>query len=367
MLIMYMVTFHAYVLVLPLVGNSSDRPAGHRSSDMNKERKRTKAFTLIELLVVVAIIALLISILLPSLSRAKEQARIALCLSNQRSISQAGVSYVMDKAMAVFAFRFGYVPDTAPDNFVGFDLATEFIWGGDVPHKRANDPGAPDPDGGWGGNPDILVITPDERPMNKYFDATVSWSDNERRGISNPIRRRRMMQLPEYFKCPSDKTNLVPMSGEAEEPGDADTPETTWEWWGTSYPINWYWGHYYEGMGIRLIGNYDQSTVGVLDGPPAKAILNSKTDKGSAEWIFFYENQMNFAMEAAEPRDYPRGRPARIVTGWHRQENVHAACFFDGHAVYRYFDTAHIDGPGWTTWPNRPWDENDEYSPYQDN
>ncbi len=54
------------------------------------------AFTLIELLVVVAIIALLISILIPSLSQAREGARSAVCKANLRSIKQAFDMYAQE-------------------------------------------------------------------------------------------------------------------------------------------------------------------------------------------------------------------------------------------------------------------------------
>ena len=55
--------------------------------------KTKKAFTLIELLVVVAIIALLISILLPTLARARESARRSICASNLRQIGTAAILY----------------------------------------------------------------------------------------------------------------------------------------------------------------------------------------------------------------------------------------------------------------------------------
>ena len=55
-----------------------------------------KAFTLIELLVVISIIALLLSILLPALSKVRTQARDVVCRSNLRQWSLACFAYVQD-------------------------------------------------------------------------------------------------------------------------------------------------------------------------------------------------------------------------------------------------------------------------------
>src|SRR5512138_796168 len=52
-----------------------------------------RAFSLVELLTVIGIIALLISILMPALGRAREIARRTVCLANLRGIVQGCVTY----------------------------------------------------------------------------------------------------------------------------------------------------------------------------------------------------------------------------------------------------------------------------------
>jgi prepilin-type N-terminal cleavage/methylation domain-containing protein/prepilin-type processing-associated H-X9-DG protein len=59
-------------------------------------RPSLHGFTLIELLVVVAIIALLLTILAPSLSRARELARAAICMTNTRHLGQGILFYAAD-------------------------------------------------------------------------------------------------------------------------------------------------------------------------------------------------------------------------------------------------------------------------------
>jgi prepilin-type N-terminal cleavage/methylation domain-containing protein/prepilin-type processing-associated H-X9-DG protein len=59
-------------------------------------QRSTKGFTLIELLVVIAIIAILAAILFPVFAQAREKARQASCVSNEKQLSLAVIQYAQD-------------------------------------------------------------------------------------------------------------------------------------------------------------------------------------------------------------------------------------------------------------------------------
>jgi len=66
------------------------------------EAKKSRAFTLIELLVVISIIAVLMAILMPTLRKARDQARLVSCSANAKQIGAIMVVYQSDND--------GYVP-----------------------------------------------------------------------------------------------------------------------------------------------------------------------------------------------------------------------------------------------------------------
>ena len=95
--------------------------------------RRTKGFTLIELLVVIAIIALLVSILLPSLNRARELAKRAMCAANLNGIGKAMALYLNENNDA-WPFLNGMNFDTTN---TGKNFDVEPPLGGETPDARS--------------------------------------------------------------------------------------------------------------------------------------------------------------------------------------------------------------------------------------
>ncbi|MCH2206890.1 MAG: prepilin-type N-terminal cleavage/methylation domain-containing protein [Lentisphaerales bacterium] len=90
--------------------------------------KARSSFTLIELLVVVAILGILISILLPSLTRARKASETAVCISNQAQLFKSGMLYSQDRNGKVVPagfdkFKYSFDDFLAP--YMGRNLTTE--------------------------------------------------------------------------------------------------------------------------------------------------------------------------------------------------------------------------------------------------
>lgn len=84
---------------------------------LRKSGQHCRAFTLVELLVVIGIIALLIGILIPALSKAQQQAKVTVCMSNMRQLTQGWLMYANEyKGNLVWAETDGEKkPDGTPN------------------------------------------------------------------------------------------------------------------------------------------------------------------------------------------------------------------------------------------------------------
>lgn len=170
-------------------------------------KTRVNAFTLIELLVVVAIIALLISILLPSLAGAREQAKRAKCLANISAIGKGMQTYAAeDRRELLLPIHWRQASTAARDSGWYYRTVEWFMFGGKsapepfyAPNQvgTTNAPGQPrriDDSGDYGAK---------SRPLNRYLYGKDVSGNTDPTPPATPTEGVSTSELPLY-QCPSD-------------------------------------------------------------------------------------------------------------------------------------------------------------------
>ncbi|MFQ5430309.1 MAG: type II secretion system protein [Phycisphaerae bacterium] len=278
--------------------------------------------TLIEVLVVVSISALMIAILLPSLSAARDTANTGKCLANLREIGATSWMYAEDAAYPTQPWHLGSAQKT-----VVVSKVSEFVYGGfqtELTHPVR------------GAQVDVQQIHTNSRPYNRYIAPGL---------CLGPI---------SAYVCPSDRFTVTPLF---EEPCDSPAVEEALPSWmvnGNSYAVNWNW---LDGLPWNGKNGIVQDIN--LMSAAGSEMLRLKVGGAASRFVLFMESPMSAYMQNARGDDEAASSsscPPSAARGWHRRYSAFSMAFLDGHAQYRQINTGHARGTGYDTWaePDTP-------------
>ncbi|MCP4590655.1 MAG: DUF1559 domain-containing protein [bacterium] len=299
---------------------------------MRSSTRSAQGFTLVELLVVVSIIGLLVSLLLPSLSKAREQAKQVKCQTNMRSINTALLTYAAE--FDAFPIVVLTTDEGCPRGYCSWSYGG---WLGKNPFWRT----------ALGG---YRQIPANRRPLTVYMNK------NE---VAAPVQTGPgAKDLEEVtgqpvFRCPSD------------------TVSTQWRWWvasaddtysayddvGTSYQMNsfgWYQTRLVEGVDYDGDGTAEQ-TLGVCGVEPVESCTSGpptvwpcRSRQMQRIWAMALQRfPSRYVTIDEDPFDYAVFRGIQEM-GFHRQFSQHNLAFLDGHVANVAADTRRMSGSEWT-------------------
>ena len=273
-------------------------------------------FTLIELLVVVAIISLLVSILLPSLQRARQMAKRSACLANMKGIATTSSVYESDDAngWGVPAHPGQFNQDTQNPTFIG-----AYEWGGKSGIGRP---------GFLGGGEDPLNskygtragFGPSTRPMNLLIYQG-GFADYRLGENQEGMRQDTTLEL-DLFKCPSDDS--PPRGGHCED-WVKNSERSSFDHFGNSYAAN-----------VFMTGRAGDPMFS--NSPYLRPITRVPTP---ARTIYYEENIGRWAWAARQDDCQIDGLngidvgPLKVLPGWHGKDWTYVRSFVDAHAEYQ--------------------------------
>jgi competence protein ComGC len=273
--------------------------------DSRRAGRTLAAFTLIELLVAVSIIVLLVGIMLPSLAQARQQARLARCLSNLHQIGNTMSAY-----FAEYNDAFPWFDDRAYRNSLFIPCLDAWYYGGRYPLI--------DPYEGSYQLHTMMRYYPEQRPFNRYLYA-------EARGPNT--------DTPLYH-CPDDPV--------WDPPFGHSVPWRAYDSFGTSYPANVLWQRW---SGFTPSYAFSKSFADY-----GNQLTRYKLNvRGAATFVILLPYQLtHMLMESSRPT--PRA-------GHHGRMGFNELLFLDGHAEYLFTDVTggwRARHSEWTLWFSEP-------------
>ena len=313
----------------------------------SRQHYRPSAFTLLELLVVISILSLLVSILLPAMGSAREQAKRIVCQSNMRSINTSLLTYINEFDAYPVLFR------VHQSNCNRVSWATWSF-------------------GGWTGRDFETYCDAEgrgrhcyqtyERPLSAYMmEPQTIRPDDRGEDLVFGTADDRVTEMP-VFRCPSDKASSQ-WRWRGRNPSQIIRDLSAYEQVGSSYQMNYYW--FYQALDridVQSGACRRQKEWGEAFEIGRWLWRQADEHGGAARFVTLVEDPFDWGIaqslsqsaDAEADETFQHSVNGEQSLGFHGTWSRHMLAFMDGHVDYVLADTRFQREAHWTV-TNEGW------------